>query len=89
MERVNTLVGRLRIRHFDFLGRLGRNPNLARVAAEMNMAYSTATKMLQDIEDILGVALFPPQPATDLDHCCGGYDGQTGGPDPVGSTRRS
>lgn len=58
MERINTLVGRLRMRHFDFLDRLGRNPNLARVAAEMNMAHSTATKMLQDIEDILGVVLF-------------------------------
>jgi DNA-binding transcriptional LysR family regulator len=58
MERINTLVGRLRMRHFDFLDRLGRNPNLARVAGEMNMAHSTATKMLQDIEDILGVILF-------------------------------
>lgn len=58
MERINILVGRLRMRHFDFLDRLGRNPNLARVAGEMNMAHSTASKMLQDIEDILGVTLF-------------------------------
>jgi DNA-binding transcriptional LysR family regulator len=58
MEGFNTLVSRLRMRHFDFLDRLGRDPKLARVAQDMNMAHSTATKMLQDIEEILGVVLF-------------------------------
>jgi DNA-binding transcriptional LysR family regulator len=58
MEGFNTLVSRLRMRHFDFLDRLGRDPNLARVAQDMNMAHSTATKMLQDIEQILGAVLF-------------------------------
>jgi DNA-binding transcriptional LysR family regulator len=58
MAGFTTLVGRLRMRHFDFLDRLGRDPNLARVAEDMNMAHSTATKMLQDIEEILGARLF-------------------------------
>ena len=52
------LVGRLRIRHFDFLDRLGRDPNLGRVSTAMNMAQSNATKMLQEIEATVGTALF-------------------------------
>jgi len=52
------LIGRLRLRHFDFLDRLGRDMNMGRVAAAMNMSQPTATKMLQEIEDTLGVELF-------------------------------
>jgi len=58
MEEYSKLVSKLRMRHFDFLDRLGRVSNLGRVANEMNVAHSTATKMLQDIEDILGMILF-------------------------------
>ena len=58
MKDFNSLLGRLRLRHFDFLDRLGKEANLGRVATEMNMVHSTATKMLQDIEDTLGLALF-------------------------------
>lgn len=52
------MIGRLRLRHFDFLDRLGREMNLGRVAEAMNMAQPTATKMLQEIEDAVGTPLF-------------------------------
>lgn len=52
------LIGRLRLRHFDFLDRLSRDLNLGRVAESMNMAQPTATKMLQEIEDAVGTTLF-------------------------------
>jgi DNA-binding transcriptional LysR family regulator len=55
---LNHMIGRLRLRHFDFLDRLSRDLNLGRVAASMNMAQSTATKMLQEIEDAVGTRLF-------------------------------
>jgi DNA-binding transcriptional LysR family regulator len=46
------------MRHFEFLHRLGLDPNLGRVAAQMNMAQPTASKLLQEIEDIVGARLF-------------------------------
>ena len=52
------MIGRLRLRHFDFLDKLGREMNLGRVAEAMNMAQPTATKMLQEIEDAVGATLF-------------------------------
>jgi DNA-binding transcriptional LysR family regulator len=55
---LNHIIGRLRLRHFDFLDRLGRDMNLGRVAEQMNMAQPTATKMLQEIEQTIGTPLF-------------------------------
>jgi len=52
------VIGRLRLRHFDFLDRLGRDMNMGRVAAAMHMSQPTATKMLQEIEDTVGLPLF-------------------------------
>jgi len=52
------MIGRLRLRHFDFLDRLSRDLNLGRVAESMNMAQPTATKMLQEIEETVGTTLF-------------------------------
>jgi DNA-binding transcriptional LysR family regulator len=52
------VISRLRLRHFDFLDRLGRDMNMGRVAMSMNMSQPTATKMLQEIEETLGLALF-------------------------------
>ncbi len=52
------LVGRMRMRHFEFLHRLGLEPNLGRVAEKMNMAQPTASKLLHEIEDIVGASLF-------------------------------
>lgn len=57
-RELNAMVGRLRMRHFEFLDHLGRDPNLCRVAGQMNMAQSTATKMLHEIEEIVGSTLF-------------------------------
>ena len=61
MSRINNfdhLIKRLKMRHFELLDHLGAQPNLVSVAAEMNIGQSTATKMLQDIEEVLGVPLF-------------------------------
>jgi DNA-binding transcriptional LysR family regulator len=52
------LVGRLRMRHFDFLHRLSVELNLGRVAKHMNMTQPTASKLLQEIENVLGCRMF-------------------------------
>lgn len=70
--KLNQFVNRLRFRHLNFLVELGHNPNLGRVARSLNMAQSTATKMLQEIEEIVDCQLFTrnrrglvPTPAAD------------------------
>ncbi|MCK9512220.1 MAG: LysR family transcriptional regulator [Pigmentiphaga sp.] len=52
------LVGRLRLRHLELLDALGRDPNVGRCARRLNMTQPTASKLLREIEDIFGAALF-------------------------------
>lgn len=53
-----SLVSRLRMRHFEFLHRLSLELNLGRVARQMNMTQPTASKLLHEIEAVLGCPLF-------------------------------
>lgn len=52
------LLGRLRLRHLQLLDALGRDPNVGRCARLLNMTQPTASKLLREIEDIFGTALF-------------------------------
>lgn len=50
--------GRLRFRHLQFLDILGQTRNLRLAAEQMHITQPAATKMLMDIEEILGARLF-------------------------------
>lgn len=50
--------GRLRFRHLQFLDILGQTRNLRLAAERMHITQPAATKMLMEIEEILGVRLF-------------------------------
>lgn len=52
------LIGRLRLRHLALLDQLGRDPNLGRSSKRLNMSQPTASKLLRDVEDVLGFPLF-------------------------------
>lgn len=52
------LLSRLRFKQLRLVDVLGRTGNLRRAAAEMNMTQPAATKILQDLEEMLGVLLF-------------------------------
>lgn len=52
------LVAKLRLRHFSLIRALDEHRNMHRAADALNMTQSTASKMLRDIEGILGTPLF-------------------------------
>lgn len=52
------MLGRLRFRHLQLIEVLARTGNMHRAAVEMSITQPAATKILQDVEDILGVRLF-------------------------------
>ncbi|WP_407050972.1 LysR family transcriptional regulator [Methyloraptor flagellatus] len=54
----NTLLLRLRAKHLRTLEVLGRVESMRAAAQELNLTQPAVTKILQDIEDILGVSLF-------------------------------
>lgn len=56
------LLARLRFRQLHLVDVLGRRRNLRRAAAEMNMTQPAATKILKDLEDMLGARLFDRTP---------------------------
>ena len=52
------LQNRLRLKHFALLRTLGECLNLHLAAEELNMTQPSATKLLQDVESLLGLPLF-------------------------------
>lgn len=52
------LQNRLRLKHFALLRTLGECRNLHLAAEELNMTQPSATKLLQDVESLLGLPLF-------------------------------
>jgi len=56
------LLTRLRFKHLRLLDVLARTANLHRAAAELNVTQPAATKILQDLEEMLGVVLFDRTP---------------------------
>jgi DNA-binding transcriptional LysR family regulator len=54
----SSLLLRVRTRQLMLLAELGAERNLGRAAAAMNISQPAATKLLQQVEDTLGVALF-------------------------------
>ena len=54
----SSLLLRVRTRQLMLLAELGAERNLGRAAAAMNISQPAATKLLQQVEDALGVALF-------------------------------
>jgi DNA-binding transcriptional LysR family regulator len=56
------LVNRLRFKHMALLSALGDKPTLSEAAARLNITQPAATKLLADIEQAFGFALFERQP---------------------------
>jgi DNA-binding transcriptional LysR family regulator len=52
------MMTRLRLRHFTLLRALDQQRNMHRAAGVLNMTQSTASKLLKDVEDIMGTELF-------------------------------
>jgi DNA-binding transcriptional LysR family regulator len=52
------LLSRLKMRHLLLLNLLGANPNIRRVANDMNISQPSASALLRETEDALGVELF-------------------------------
>lgn len=52
------LLNRLRLKHFSLLRTLGDCRNLHLAAEELNMTQPSATKLLQDVESLMGLPLF-------------------------------
>lgn len=52
------LQNKLRLKHFSLLSALGKSPTLNLAAEELNMTQPAATKLLKDVEEVLGVELF-------------------------------
>ena len=49
---------RLKLRHFQLFAALDEHRNLHRAAASLNMSQPAASKLLGDLEDMLGIELF-------------------------------
>lgn len=58
----SALLSRLRFRQLRLVDVLGRTGSLRRTAAELNVTQPAATKILQDLEEMLGVRLFDRTP---------------------------
>jgi DNA-binding transcriptional LysR family regulator len=58
----STILARLRYRHLQLLDILGRTRNLRIAAEQMHMTQPAATKILSDIESMLGAPLFERLP---------------------------
>lgn len=59
---IQTLCSRLRYRHLYLLAALERSHNVHVAAQELNVTQPAASKILKDIEDMLGVELFERLP---------------------------
>ncbi len=55
---VMQLLGRLRLMHLRLIDALDRQQSLRRAAQELSVSQPAATKILQDLEDVIGVRLF-------------------------------
>ena len=62
MSLTPRLVNRLRLKHWSLLSALGETPTLNRAAVQINITQPSATKMLSDIEQAFGFALFERHP---------------------------
>ena len=51
-------LSRLRLRHLQLLALLDKEPNVARCAKDMHVSQPTASKLLREIEAVLGASLF-------------------------------
>ena len=58
MSLTPRLVNRLRLKHWSLLSALGESTTLNQAAASINITQPSATKMLADIEQAFGFALF-------------------------------
>lgn len=56
------MLSRLRIRHLLLVSTIARVGTLHRAADEMNVTQPAVSKMLQDIEEMLGIRIFDRQP---------------------------
>ena len=57
-----SLISRLKIKHLSLLVEIDRYQNVLKASKELNMAQPATSRMLQEIEDILGVKLFERLP---------------------------
>lgn len=58
----NKLVSRLKLRQLRLIIAISEHQNIVRASRQLNIAQPAATKMLHDIEDMIGVALFERYP---------------------------
>lgn len=58
MAQTPRLVNRLKLKHWSLLSALGETPTLHQAASRINVTQPSATKMLSDIENAFGFALF-------------------------------
>ncbi len=59
---LHRLLGRLRLKHLRLMDTLSRVGSLRKAAQELSLTQPAATKILQDLEDVLGVELFDRGP---------------------------
>ncbi len=57
-QLTRTLLARLRAKHLRAIEVLGRAESMHAAAIELNMTQPAVTKMLRDVEDVLGLKLF-------------------------------
>jgi DNA-binding transcriptional LysR family regulator len=62
MSLAPRLVNRLKLKHWSLLSALGEIPTLNQAAARIHVTQPSATKMLADIEQAFGFALFERHP---------------------------
>jgi DNA-binding transcriptional LysR family regulator len=62
MHSLSHLLGRLRYKHLALLAALGEHRNLHRAASVVHLAQPSATKLVHDLERLLGFALFERVP---------------------------
>jgi DNA-binding transcriptional LysR family regulator len=56
------LCSRLKMRHMMLLSLLGESPNIRRVAREMSISQASASALLREVEEALGVLMFVREP---------------------------
>ena len=57
-QLLQRMQNRLRLKHFSLMRALGETQNLHMAAEVMNMTQPSATKLLKDVESLLGLPLF-------------------------------
>lgn len=58
ISQINTIINRLRLRHLRLILALNDYKSIRKAAESLNMTQPSATKILKEVEEIIGVELF-------------------------------